>query len=211
MDTTYFGRKFGVMVFKNTLDGAILLTKYVKTETVRGYVDGIASIATRGISIQSIICDGRKGVVDAFRDIPVQICQFHQVKTVTFYLTKKPKMPAAIALRALSLRLVGSTRSGFAKELEEWHEKWKDTLNERSVNAETGKSHYTHKRLKSAYFSLVRNMPHLFVFEDWKELDIPNTTNSLDGLFSDLKNKLRNHNGLSEKRKKKLINGFFKA
>lgn len=84
-------------------------------------------------------------------------------------------------------------------------------LNERTVNEETGKSHYTHKKLRSAYRSLVTNLPHLFVFEEWRELDIPNTTNSLDGLFADLKNKLRNHNGLSTSRKKKLIDEFFKA
>ena len=34
-------------------------------------------------------------------------------------------------------------------------------------------------------------MSHLFVFQDYQELGIPNTTNMLDGTFSDLKNKLR--------------------
>ena len=51
----------------------------------------------------------------------------------------------------------------------------------------------------------------MFVFEDYKELMIPNTTNALDGQFSDLKNKLRNHNGLSKERKMKFIDGFFQA
>ena len=77
MDTTYFGRRFGVMVFKNSLDKKVLLKKYVRSETVRAYLDGIAEIARRGISVQAIVCDGRKGVVQAFPDIPVQMCQFH--------------------------------------------------------------------------------------------------------------------------------------
>jgi len=47
--------------------------------------------------------------------------------------------------------------------------------------------------------------------EDYPDLKIPNTTNALDGQFSDLKNKLRNHNGLSKLRKMKFIDGFFKA
>jgi hypothetical protein len=59
--------------------------------------------------------------------------------------------------------------------------------------------------------SLKRNLPVLFVFEDYPELKIPNTTNALDGLFSDLKNKLRNHNGLSKLLKMKFIDGFFKV
>ena len=43
------------------------------------------------------------------------------------------------------------------------------------------------------------------------EIGIPNTTNAIDGHFVDLKNKLRNHNGLSIERRKKLINEFLKA
>jgi len=34
--------------------------------------------------------------------------------------------------------------------------------------------------------------------------------NKLEGSFTDLKNKLRNHNGLSIKRRKKFIDGFLK-
>jgi hypothetical protein len=56
---------------------------------------------------------------------------------------------------------------------------------------------------------LRRNLPYLYVFEEYKELDIPNTTNALDGVFSELKRQLRNHNGLSFKRKQKFIDGFF--
>jgi hypothetical protein len=40
---------------------------------------------------------------------------------------------------------------------------------------------------------------------------IPNTTNTLDGQFANLKNKLRNHNGLSKVRKMRFIDEFFKA
>ena len=211
MDTTYFGRKFGVMVFKNALNGAILLKKYVKNETVEGYVSGIAEIVRRGISVQAIVCDGRRGVIQAFPDIPVQVCQFHQVKTVTKYLTKKPKLAAARELRDISLRLVSSNETDFVNMLDTWQEKWNDVLKERSTNEETGKTFYTHKPLRSAYRSLRTNLPHLFVFEQWRELGIPNTTNALDGQFSDLKNKLRNHNGLSAERKRKLIDEYFLA
>jgi len=209
MDTTYFGRGFGVMVFKNSIDGAILLKKYVKSETVRDYVDGVAEITRRGIRVQSVICDGRRGVLKAFPDIPVQTCQFHQVKTVTKHLTKKPKLEAAKELRDISLRLKDSTESKFTDMLDEWHSKWKKVLDERSANPETGKTAYTHKRLRSAYRSLRDNMSNLFEFERHKELDIPRTTNCLDGQFSDLKNKLRNHNGLTDDRKKKLIDEYF--
>ncbi len=70
---------------------------------------------------------------------------------------------------------------------------------------------YTHKKLRSAYRSLKSNLPRLFTWYDYYELKIPNTTNAIDGHLSDLKNKLRNHKGLSLVRKKKFIDEFLKA
>jgi hypothetical protein len=211
IDTTYFGRTFGVMVFKNSLSREVLLKYYVKVETNKQYYAGIEEIARRGIRIQSIICDGRKGLFQMFGGIPVQMCQFHQTQIITRYLTRNPKLEASKELRMLSLRITKMTKKEFIFELNKWNEKWADFLKERSVSSTTGKSFYTHKTLRSACLSLKRNMPWLFVFEQYPELMIPNTTNALDGLFSDLKNKLRNHNGLSIERKKKFIDGFFKA
>ena len=37
IDTTYFGRTFGVMVFKNSLSKEVLLKYYVKVETNKQY------------------------------------------------------------------------------------------------------------------------------------------------------------------------------
>ncbi len=51
-------------------------------------------------------------------------------------------------------------------------------------------------------------MKWLFTWYDNIELGIPNTTNAIDGHFADLKNKLRNHNGLTQTRKKRFIEDF---
>jgi hypothetical protein len=211
MDTTYFGRGFGVMVFKNSLDGVILYKQYVRYETNALYLSGISEIRRRGIAIQGIVCDGRQGLFGLFGDIPIQMCQFHQIQIVLRYLTRKPKTQAAIELKKLTLKLTKQTKTEFVNSLNNWNVKWSNYLNERSQSPSTGKTYYTHKRLRSAYLSLKKHLPYLFTFEDHKELMIPNTTNALDGQFSNLKNKLRNHNGLSKARKRKFIDGFFKA
>jgi len=210
MDTTYFGRSFGVMVFKDSLMGQILYKQYVKTETNVLYQNGIEEIARRGIKIRAIICDGRKGLFQLFGDIPIQYCNFHQVKTIRNYLTKKPKMQASKELWALALLLVHTDRESFEGGLSDWYCKWEVFLNERVV-AENGKTRYVHKKLRSAYRSLKTNLPWLFTWYDHIDLNIPNTTNAIDGHFANLKNKLRNHNGLSIERKKKFIGEFFKA
>ena len=210
IDTTYFGRKFGVMVFKDNISKAILYTQFVKQETNQLYLDGIKEITRRGIKIQSVICDGRKGLLNLLEEVPVQYCQFHQVKTIRTYLTKKPKLQASIELWELVLILSETDKDSFIGGFELWIEKWKSFINEQKID-ENGKKRFVHKKLRSAYRSLKNNLPWLYTWYDYYELKIPNTTNGLDGLFSDLKNKLRNHNGLSITRKKKFIVEYFKA
>jgi hypothetical protein len=210
MDTTYFGRKFGVMVFKNSLTGEILFKQYVKQESNKLYVSGIEEIARRGIKIQAIICDGRKGLLQMFEGIPVQMCNFHQVAIIRRHLTKKPKLQASKELWSIVLSLVHTDKESFTGALTAWYSEWKDFLNERKINSK-GKNRSIHKRLRSAYRSLVTNLPWLFTWYDNMALQIPNTTNAIDGHFADLKNKLRNHNGLSTERKKKFIDEFLKA
>ena len=211
MDTTYFGRVFGVMLFKNAGSGANLHKQYVKYETNRLYAENIATLKEQGFIIKAIVCDGRRGLFRLFDAIPVQMCQFHQTAIITRHLTRNPKTLAAQELRELSLMLAKSDKESFVAALAHWFDQWEFFLNERTTNAETGKSFYTHKRLRSAYRSLRTNLSWLFTFSDYPGLKIPNTTNSIDGHFADLKNKLRNHNGLSIERKKKFIDEFLKA
>jgi hypothetical protein len=210
MDTTYFGKKFGVMVLKDSLSGVILWKKFVKRETNVLYLEGVLEITKRGLKIQSIICDGRKGLLQMFPDIPVQMCQFHQVSIVRRYLTKNPIMQASKELWEHTLLLKQTDKESFIGGLQAWHTKWKWFLDEQNTD-KTGKKRYIHRTLRSAYRSLKTNLPWLFTWYDFMELNIPNTTNGLDGQFADLKNKLRNHNGLSLERKQKFISEFFKA
>jgi hypothetical protein len=211
MDTTYFGRTLAVMLFKDAYSGENLLKKYVRYETNNEYFSGIKELSAMGYNIKAIVCDGRKGLFQLFNNIPVQMCQYHQVKIITRYLTKKPKHQASKELRELSLLLSDTDKDSFIEYLDQWHIKWEDFLNERFVDINTGKSHYLHRRLRSAYRSLTTNLKWLFACYDHVDLNIPNTTNAIDGIFGDLKNKLRNHNGLSIDRKKKFIDEFFKV
>lgn len=210
MDTTYFGRNFGVMVFKHT-EGRHLYWRYVKYETVAGYVEGINYLKEQGMQIKGIVCDGRRGLFKALSEYPIQMCQFHQAAIVTRYITRKPKLPASIELQELMRLMPRTDKESFFGALDEWFGRWKCFIEERAVNPVTGKSWYVHKRLRSAYKSLERNKGYLFTWYDNLDLGLPNTNNQLEGTFTDLKNKLRNHNGLNGMRKEKFINGFLKA
>jgi hypothetical protein len=71
-----------------------LLKYQVKSETNALYIQGIEELKTQGFEVLAIVCDGRKGLI-TFKDIPVQMCQFHQSAIIRRYLTKKPKLKAA--------------------------------------------------------------------------------------------------------------------
>lgn len=210
MDTTYFGRGFGVMLFKDALSGLNLYKIYVKTETNALYLQGVEHLKQEGFTILAIVCDGRRGLFQLFPGMPMQMCNFHQVAIIRRYLTKKPKMQASKELWQLTLMLAHTDKESFEGGLTDWYVKWMDFLNERKVD-EKGKKRYIHKRLRSAYRSLRTNLQWLFTWYDNTEMQIPNTTNAIDGHFAGLKNKLRNHNGLSIQRKMKFINEFLKA
>jgi len=88
MDTVYWGRDFGVMVFRDALTRENLLKYYVKTETNDKYREGINELASKGFTVKAIVCDGRRGLLNSFIGILVQMCQFHQVAIVRRYITK---------------------------------------------------------------------------------------------------------------------------
>ncbi|MBK6783220.1 MAG: hypothetical protein IPG79_05270 [Saprospiraceae bacterium] len=168
-------------------------------------------LAYRGLINLAIVCDGRKGLIQIFKDIPVQMCQFHQAAIIRRYLTKKPKLQAAKELILVVDLMKKTDKESFIGALQEWFYKWQWFLDERSTNPETGKIYYTHKCIRSVSRFLKNNLPWLFTGYDLFEIKIHNTTNAKDGHFTEMKNKLRNHNGLSIESKRKFKDEFLKA
>lgn len=196
------------MLFKDSYSGRNLYKIYVGYETIGLYSQGLSFLENQGYKIKGLVCDGKPGLLKLRPDIPTQMCQFHQVCIIRRYLTKKPKLLASKELWSLVQLLCHTDKESFVGGLSDWYEKWVDFINERSPKIPGKRTTYKHKKLRSAYLSLKRNLPYLFVWYDYIDLNIPNTTNAIDGHFADLKNKLRCHNGLSLTRKKKFIDGF---
>ena len=175
------------------------------SESPSVYQVGIYELSRRGFNIKALVIDGRRGVKEAFPDIPIQMCQFHQLRIITRYLTTRPKLEAGQELRAIALLLVAKTEAEFTRLLAGWYVKWNEFLKKKTIDVENGRWRYTHRRLQSAYFSFTRNLSYLFTYEKHPLLNIPKTTNCVEGVFSHVKIALRVHRGLVEKRKKKVI------
>jgi hypothetical protein len=205
-DVTFFGRDYGILLCRDPHRKNNPHFQEVHRETNEEYRQARQALEAKGITILAVVIDGRKGVKELFSDVPVQICQFHQVKTVNRYLTRKPKLQAGQELRLIALGLTNMNEQYFTELLTRYHEKWKEFLKERTIKPDnTEKWNYTHKRVRAAYYSLKRNAPNLFTYQKYPELNIPNTTNSADGYFNRLKSLLNVHRGMSKEKRFILI------
>ena len=210
LDTTYWGRHFGLMVIKDALRNKILWHKYVRNETIAQYIEGISWLKSQGFKIYGAVIDGMRGLAQALYPIPVQMCQFHQILIIRRYLTQEPDLEASVQLLDLVKSITRMDKESFIGAFNEWYEKYKDVLNERVHDKRIKRNMppYMRPRLRSAYLSLRRNMPLLWTFYDHPEIGLPNTNNGIEGLFSDLKGKLRVHRGISKDNRKKLLDEY---
>ena len=138
------------------------------------------------------------------------MCQVHQLKIIQRYLTLKPELEVSKELLIIAKLLFHTDKESFEGMYNKWLIKWEAFLKERSVDVKAGKSRYIHTKLRSASLSIKRNMKYIWTWYDNIENKIPNTNNGLEGQFSDLKTKLRNHNGLKQHRKMIFIDQYFK-
>lgn len=212
MDTTYWGRDFGLMVIRDALRGKVLWHKYVRHETIAQYVEGVDWLKRNGFRIYGVVIDGMKGLPRSLKPVWVQMCQFHQMLIVRRYLTQEPDLEASAELLKLVNDMTKMDKDSFVGAFNEWHEKYEGIINERVHDKRIKRKTppYMRPRLRSAYLSVKRNMPLLWTFYDHPETGLPNTNNALEGMFSDLKSKVRVHSGISKEHRKKLIDEYIK-
>ena len=204
-DTTFWGRSYGVCVFRSWNLKRNIWWNQVSSEKKYHYQYGRQILEEKGWTFTAAVVDGRRGLSTVFKDIPVQVCHFHQLQTVTKYLTRRPKTEAGKELRTLALKLTKTNEKTFANDLITWEKKWHKFYTEKTHILGTNRFYYTHKNVRSAYLSLQRNLPNLFVYQKYPDLNIPNTTNTIDGYFAGLKKKIAAHHGLRKDRRYKVI------
>lgn len=211
-DATFFGKrkdKMGTLVFKDVINNKIIATKHIQSEIVDDYKQLFESIIEQGYEVLGVVLDGKRGLHKAFKNIPIQLCHFHQVAIVKRYLTNNPRIEASKDLLHITKKLPNIKKESFENALNIWYIKYKSFLEEQTLNPNSGKFTPTHPRLLSAYKSLKNNLPFLFTYKKFRKLDFPNTTNALDGgVFAHMKKLMKLHQGLAKKRKIKLIDEY---
>ncbi len=204
-DATFFERTDGYLIYRIPEIQKNVYFTSIMFETIYEYQKGRIRVQDQSFKIRAITLDGRPGVRNLFNDIPVQMCHFHQKQIIQRYLTLNPKLEAGMELKAIADTLTYTTEPEFTAKFTVWCAKWESFLKERTTKPVTGRWCYTHKRVRSARHSIKNNLPYLFTYLAYPELNIPNTTNSLDGSFSWLKQKLGIHRGHTDELRDKII------
>ena len=207
MDTTYWGRHFGLMIIKDAFRNKVLWHKYVRSESVSDYLEGISWLHDNGFRIYGIVCDGMRGLFPALRMYHVQMCHYHMIQIVRRHLTSRPDLEASNELLHIAMSLSRVSEEEFRAALSEWNMKWHTFLSEKSLCAD-GRAHFTHPRPRAAYRSIKVYMPYLWACSHYPELCIPNTNAAIERLNLKLKTMLRNHSGISNMRRMKLLDEY---
>lgn len=210
LDATYWGHNWGVMLAIDESSGKPLYMAFIAHERVQDYVDAVRSIEERGYTIMGIVIDGMKSLFSEFSAYKIQMCQYHMIQIVRRYLTRHPRLLAARELKALVDNIVNEDGPEFENKYRHWKSKWVDMLNRRST-LKSGKTQFTHRRLRSAMHSVDFYLPYLFTYQQPECNGMPNTNNKIEGTFTDLKKNLNNHSGMSKENRKRFISGFFLA
>lgn len=211
MDATRVGRTW-VLAIRDPKEGETVYAHEVSHESTSAYQLVYAELKRQGFSFSAIVTDGRFVAVDwLFPGIPLQMCHFHQIQIVIRYLTRNPKLPASVELLALVRTLPSTDEASFADAFRLWSRTWHDFLQEKTENPETGRKEWTHQRLRQARDSIAAHLDILFTFQRYPELEIPNTTNSLDGVFKKGKVAIGVHAGLTHPRQVKLMLSLLRA
>lgn len=187
----------------DSISSKVIWHKFIQSETKENYLEGLLFLEQNEFEILSVTIDGRRGIADVFKNYPVQICQFHIYTRISKLLTKKPKTEAGKDLKQINdpfiyLRLseneLGRTLARFCHK----HSSFLEEINDK------GKP--KHKRIIQDLKTFKRSMKKLFVYQDYPELNIPNTTNHLDGgINPKIKDLARKHRGMRKSRRNKLI------
>lgn len=114
------------MVFIDSLSTKVVYHQIVKAEKDIYYKKELNKLREKGYIIQSVTCDGRRGLLKDLFNTPTQMCQFHLVTIVMRKLRKQHNFHAGRELKTIIKTLKYSTRNVFYLRLRRWKIKHKD-------------------------------------------------------------------------------------
>jgi hypothetical protein len=183
--------------------GQVLWIKFIETETKAEYQEGLDYLIKNNYEILSVTVDGRIGIKEVFLAYPVQICQWHFQVNILHKTTLNPRTDLGRNLKYITTHFINQrwSKQEFQDSMVILNEAYCEFLGQRNESGQ-----FAHRRLRSAMKSIKSNLNHIFTCQQLSELNIPNTTNHLDGgVNPKIKKLVYDHRGLNKTRRNKLI------
>ncbi len=208
-DGTMFENRRGPFVVMNALTHCILYAEAHICEGPSDLKKFCDYLWNYGLSPQSATLDGNPHLIRILRtlwpQILIQRCLVHIQRQGLMWCRQYPKRIDAKHLRKIFLGVSSirhsSDKSCFLTQVYRWEDKYGQRI---ATSAETG---WVFSDLKRARSMLLTALPDMFYY--LQDHNIPHSTNALEGYFSRLKQKYRQHRGLAKHHRLAYFNWFF--
>ena len=200
-------RRSGVLInHRDVANGENLWWSYHKSESYEAYHQDLLKLSNL-LGIENLpsgaISDwnggGVAGVASHFGPIPHQRCLIHVLRTLKRLLPKHSPMIETRKLRSIAKEIIHLKDEvdvwNWQSKLIDWQMDYGDLLKVKTKSENTKKKWwYTHGNLRRAWRLLIKDQDHFFVYLDHPL--VPKDNNSLEGVNSQLKQKLGDHRGM---------------
>lgn len=219
IDADWFGRDNCLIIYRDYPTGEIIFFRYAEGEYKNIVFNDLAFLIINGYPLKGVVSDWKGSIVAAVREIsfkyfkgnlPHQRCLVHTQLQCQTFLTQRPKTEAGRNLLEL-VQLLNQANTVYHRNilflwLQRFENRFLNTIRERTYSEDRKSWWYTHKYLRRTFLILKNNWDYLFVYLDYPFLvkDI----NGIEGLFSQLDNKLGRHRGLSKKNRGNFLYWF---
>lgn len=204
-DGTYFNHENCFLLLLDGQTGKAVDARYYVRENYATAHEIFSTLKNRGVCPIAITIDGNTSVIRALHDvwpnIMIQRCLFHIQRQGLAWLRRYPKLESARNLRKIFLTITGidsiRLKDDFFTALSSWEKLYGQSV------VELPKSHKVYSDLQRARSLLHHAWPNMFHYLN--DSTITPTTNRIEGYFSMIKGRYKQHHGLSKNNRSKYL------
>lgn len=210
IDGTFLVNRIGILVVMDASNHSVISGKYGVAENSDRQVTGfLERLKDLGLDPVSCATDGNPQVIKVvsslWSEVTMQRCIVHVQRQGLMWCRRFPKRTDVKRLRELFLQVTLidciEERDRFLTRLSSWEDRYGKHI---QSSREKGRVASDVKRARSM---LVKAVPNMFHFLN--NPCIPKSTNGLEGYFSRLKHRYRQHRGLSQNRRSAYFSWYF--
>lgn len=209
-DGTFLHRPRSLIALMDARTHMLVAGQYGVSENYQpGLMEFFKGLKQSGLTPRSFTVDGNRIVMGVLRelwpDIVLQRCLVHIQRQGLSWCRISPKTTYARRLRQIFLQITKiktpAERDMFLRAVTDWETKYGSQIGKRP------ESGYVFSDIKRARSMLLRALPDMFHYLDSPL--IPTSTNGLEGYFSRLKGRYRQHRGLKQQKRENYFQWYF--